>query len=105
MDITDKRDEWSKAYFAGQSDYEVAQAGFYNDAYVIEHDAYCCCDEGCPDAIVEARKLVDAANYEGARRERTGEQVSKDTDPNIERDLAPFGPEWELEQRERMENR
>jgi hypothetical protein len=105
-DITPERDAWCAARFADHSDYELSSWAFALDAHIIEHNAYCCCDEeGCPEDIVQGRKMLAALTYEEERRTREGIEIRKDSDPRIEEELAPFGPEWEREQRARMEGR
>ena len=73
------------------------------DARIIEHDAYCACDEVC--IAHEDRRTLAALTWEQARREACGEEHVDPSEPTLEERLGPYGIEWEMEQRERMEGR
>jgi hypothetical protein len=98
---TTLRDAWCARQYGTLSDWEIADWSMNVDRVIIEHSMFCCCDhdEPCVDA---ERRLLDALTHEMDRRTREGVTVSKDSDPSIERDLAPFGPEWEREAEARM---
>jgi hypothetical protein len=96
------RDVWTKARFTGESDRALSEHAMRLDARIIEHDAYCCCDDPC---LVEERVWLRAHTWELDRRAETGEQVVDPNEPTLEERLGPWGLEWELEQREREEGR
>jgi hypothetical protein len=97
---TDYRDEWAKRWFAGQTDRELSETLFYVEAKLIEGQEMDTWHEGNEDEYMRLCQHRDALNYELTRRVATGEEV--DDPRSIETELAPFGPEWEREQQERM---
>jgi hypothetical protein len=97
---TDYRDEWAKRTFAGETDRELSERLFYVEARLIEGQEMDTWHEGNEDEYRQLCQTRDAINYELTRRVATGEEVEDDR--SIETELAPFGPEWEREQQERM---
>lgn len=94
------RDAWTAREFGAYTDRELFDLMFYTDASIIEHDMHCCCDEECE--VAPGRRLLRALSHEEDRRVRLGIEVRDDREPTLEERLAPFGIEWELEQRERL---
>jgi hypothetical protein len=98
--ITAERDAWCAKRFADSDDRDLAEWSFAVDATIIEHNMFCCCDEDC--TATPARKMLAAITYEMARRDRTGERWDRPGRETFEERHAPFGTEWQLEQRDRI---
>lgn len=86
------------AYLLSFTDRELAEAAFYTDAAIIEGQSVACDPEDYDRLPYEGLALI---NREIETRLRLGIEVSR-PEESAEYQLAPFGPEWELEQRERM---
>lgn len=99
------RDAWTERTFAGRFDEDLAQSAFYTDAHIIEHNAHCCCDEWQDCPAVTDGPYLRALFHEMERRERTGQFNPDPNAPTLEERLGPYGIEWQIEQRERQENR
>lgn len=96
------RDCWCAVSYADLTDRELADWMFRVDAAIIEHDAYCCCDDERAACVGRERRLLASLSHEADRRVRYGITVSSPDEETFEQRHAPYGTEWELEQRERM---
>lgn len=94
------RDAWTARQYGDLSDFEIADWAMNVDRVIIEHSMFCACDDECP--ATEPRRLLAALDHESNRRHRAGISVWRATDRSMERDLAPYGPEWQREQADRL---
>lgn len=86
-------------------DRHLSDAEFYAGVSLSEHSEMDCEGGGeyeCPTCTAN-RATIDAVKAEMARREAEGITIDDPNEPSFEERFAPFGPEWEREQRERME--
>lgn len=86
------------AYLLSSTDRELAEGAFNLDALIIEGQAYACDAKDYEGLPYRELALI---NREIETRLRLGIEFSR-PEEHIEYQLAPFGSEWELEQRERM---
>jgi hypothetical protein len=84
-------------------DRHIVDAMIYAERRLAEHLEMDCMGGGeydCPRCSAD-RDFMRAANAEMKRREEAGILIEDPDEPSFEERHAPWGPEWQLEQRER----
>ncbi len=100
MEVTQERDAYCAAQFGDYSDQDLGYATVALDQKVMEHQAYCCCDDQC--VVSDDVRRLRAMIYEGDRRVRLGIEVTGPNDTTLEQRLGAYGIEYQLEQEERF---
>lgn len=66
------RDCWCAVSYGDLTGRELADWMFSVDAYIINHDSYCCCDGESDPCVGRERRLLASLSHEVDRRVRYG---------------------------------
>lgn len=84
-----------------EPDQSMEERAFYCDAAIIEHRNLDADPDGPCEGCIEAHHALEEIRQERMRRYWLGIAIDDPAAPTLEERLAPYGIEWELEQRER----